>query len=173
MISWFELVCQLTKNFVLDNTSLNDVEETRLVAKLESFHGLAQSLDGTDHSLPNDTAWIESDVSFSSYILQPHLHGLHRKGTVRCLLGKRLPELEVRVSQHATSCFWVLPAPQKRFDDWRLEVLLRIDASDDDWASRVPVLSFTVHDLSDSWKRKPSASWARTAQKTNVTEWLS
>ena len=43
---------------------LLDAEATRLVAKPESFHGLAQSLDGTDRSLPNDAAWSESDVSF-------------------------------------------------------------------------------------------------------------
>ena len=69
---------------------------------------------------------------------------------MHCLLDKRLPELAVRISQHATSCFRVLPAPQEHLDDWRLEVLLRADASNDHWASRVPVLSFTVHDLSDS-----------------------
>ena len=66
------------------------------------------------------------------------------------MLGKHLPEPKVRVGQHATSCISVLPAPQKHLDDWRLEVLLRIDASNDDWAYRVPVLSFTVHGLSDS-----------------------
>ena len=87
---------------------LLDAEATRLVAKPESFHGLAQSLDETASSLPNDAARVEPEVSFSSYILQPHLFGLHRKGAVYPMLGRLVPEREVRVSQYASSRFRVL-----------------------------------------------------------------
>ena len=136
---------------------LLDAEATRLVAKPESFHGLAQSHDGADHSLPDDAAWIELDVSFSSYILQPHRHDLHRKGIVRCLLGRPVPEREVRVSQLATGRFRALPVYQKHADDWWLEVLLCHYAQIDHWTSRVHLLFVTVRDRGDFWKRKPSA----------------